>query len=516
MKKVGPRARATDVDHVQKFASQSAVLLSTGLFSYLGGLALQLLLARALRLEEFGSWIVAFSFVEVLSVAGLMGGDWLLLRQGSYYQGIGDLRRLRATIRLALSMSAIALTAMGVALLVLGPVVAVRVFNNESTGSLLRLAGIVGPVFGIRQMLLYGTQAFKSVRDAALIRNLAQPIARLVFVSIAVLKVSTPEAAFVGLLIAEVLLMVGSAVLLNRRVSMIGPTDHIDRKALILFAGSVLGSRIVEGLRNQTSVVVLGALATVSASGLFAASRRLTAAPGLMTSAMNQVYSPMASELFLRENKGDLEVLIKSMARWIFVFAFPFFCLLAAFPGELLSIFGESFRDASDALVVLAIGMLFLIATGPVTTTLIVVGRPRLAFLDNMLALIAEIGLGFLLVPTYGIIGAAVAATFGRFVNNVVPLLQVWRILRVHPYRADFWKPAVAGLCAVGIARVAVVALGMSSLTAAASAVILTGAVYISLLLIFGVSRDDRAALDRLLVTVRRGWRRQPQTSSDH
>lgn len=497
-------------DHyVGKLASQSLTLLSTGGFSYVGALLLQIFLARILGLEEFGRWAVAFSFVEMLSVVGLMGGDWLLLRQGSYYQSIGDEPRLRGTLHLALLLGGVTLTGLGTILFLLSSFIASQVFHSQQMIVLIRLAAVVGPMVGIRQIMIYGTQAFRSVRDAALVRNVLQPVARLVFVAFAVLQSQTPMSAFVGLLASEAILAVVAGVLLNRRVRLIGRTDPIEIRALIGFAGAVLGTRLVEGVRMQIFPLLLGAMATLSASGLFIACRRLTLVPGLMTSAMNQVYSPLASDLYLRDQQAGLAELAKSMTKWIFSLAFPFFCLLVFFPAEILTLFGDSFRHASSALVLMSIGMLFLIGTGPVTTTLLAAGHSRLVFIDYVLAVGTEVLLAILLIPPYGINGAAIAAMCGKAVNNAIPLAQVWLKLGFHPYAFAYWKPVAAGLTATGIARLLLTVAELESGIAAATAAVLVGVIYIALIWLFRISAEDKAVINRLL---RRGQSREPSS----
>ncbi|MDQ3533874.1 MAG: polysaccharide biosynthesis C-terminal domain-containing protein [Actinomycetota bacterium] len=494
------------VRHVQKLARQSMVLLSTGAFSYVGSFALQLILARALGVEGFGAWIVAFSFVETLAIVGLLGGDWIILRHGSYYHGVGDVPRLRATIRFALLVGGTTLVVLATALALLASMVAVRVFHAEPVIPLLRLAAATGAVTGLRQILVYGTQAFKSVRDAALIRGILQPLARLLLIGLALLLFRSTSSALVGLLAAEIILLVAAGALLHRRVPLIGHTEPIDRAALMKFGLSVMGTRLTEAIRGQLFPVLLASLVALSASGLYAAARRITAAPGLIVNAMNQVYNPIASDLFLQGKREEFEFLTKSMAKWTFSLILPLFGLAVVFPREILSVFGPSFRDAGSALIIMAVGMLFLFGTGPVTGILILSGRPRLSLIDYLSAMSIEVVLALLLIPRYGLIGAAIASTSGRLVNNALPLFQVWVTLRFHPYRPDYWKPIVAALAAVVTAKLIVTSVGLGSgIVAAVAATVLVCAGYAGLMLLLGFSLEDRAVFDHFVRRVKKG-----------
>lgn len=493
------QAPAAALGAVRHLARHSALLVSTGAFAYIGAFALNVLLARVLGKGGFGSWVVAFSMAQLISVLGLLGGDWIVLRQGAYYHGLGDTERLRRTFHFALLLCAGGLLALSSLLFGLSSLLGRRVFHDPSITPLIRLTCLIAPLIGIRQVMVYGTQAFKDMRDAALNRNILQPAFRLVSTAVALLIVPSQFSAYVGLLAAEILLAAAATYALNRRLPLFGPTAPIERASLLKFAAPVWATRLIETARSQLFPVLIGSLAAVSTSAVFVASRRIAVAPVSIMATINQVYSPIGSDLFLRQRMEELAELFKSIAKWSFTLGFPLFCLMVAFPKDILSIFGDGFSNGSGTLVVLAIGVLFQFGTGPVTTTLILIGRPRLAMLDYVAVAATEIGLAVWLIPSHGLFGAAIAVTAGTALNNVLPLAQNWFILRVHPYRLDFWKPLAAGLVAAGVARLVIAVIGVrSGVLAAAVAAVVVGVVYLSLLLALGLNEQDRAVVQAL------------------
>ena len=495
------------VDQVGHLAKQSALLLSSGAISYVGSFVLHVVLARGLGKAGFGAWVVAFALARTLSTLGLMGADWIVLRQGSYYQGIGDLARLRRTIHFALLLSGIMLSIFCVALFLAAPFVAEAAFEDkESITSLLRVTALIIPVMGIGQIMLFGTQAYKSMREFALIKNILQPFARLAFSAAALLIVTSVFSAFVGLALAEVFLMLASAYALNRRLPLIGPTAEIEQRGLIKFALPVWGTKLVDITRGQLFPVLLGSLTAFGASAAFAASQRIAVAPSAIIAAFNQVYKPMGSDLYLQKRHTELATLFKSIGKWSFALGFPLFCYQILFPEDILSIFGDAFRDAEPALVLLAVGMLFNFGTGPVATTLIMSGRAKVAFIDHILVVGLEIVLAFWLIPAHGLVGAAAARMIGTAFNNTLRLVQVWMFMHIQPYRWDYWKPIAAGGISAGMAWLVVEAAGIpNGVTTAVVAVSVIGACYLGLLLLFGLSVEDRAAIDPVLKRLRKG-----------
>ena len=502
-----PDDSSTGTAQVGHLAKQSVLLLSSGAISYGGSFILHVVLARGLGKAGFGAWVVALALARTLSTLGLMGADWIVLRQGSYYQGVGDIPRLRKTIHFAAVLSGIVLALMCVALFIGAPFIAEAAFEDQqSITSMLRITAFVIPVMGFGHLMLFGTQAFKSMREFALIKNIMQPFVRLAFSGVALLIAATSLSAFIGLAVAEVFLLLAGAYALNRKMPLFGPTDEIEQKNLVKFAMPVWGTKLVDIARGQLFPVLLGSLTAFGASAAFVASQRVAVAPSAIIAAFNQVYKPMGSDLYLQQRHSELATLFKSIGKWSFALGFPLFCYQILFPDDILAIFGGDFVSARTALLLLAIGMLFNFGTGPVATTLIMSGRAKVAFIDHLLVVGLEIGLAFWLIPAHGLLGAAAARMIGTAFNNSLRLTQVWMFMRLHPYRWDYWKPISAGAVASALAWLVVEAAGIPEgvMTALVAAGVI-GACYLGLLLLFGLSDEDRAAIAPVLKRLKRG-----------
>jgi peptidoglycan biosynthesis protein MviN/MurJ (putative lipid II flippase) len=62
-----------------------------------------------------------------------------------------------------------------------------------------------------------------------------------------------------------------------------------------------------------------------------------------------------------------------------------------------------------------------------------------------------NIGLGILLTPRYGAMGTAISTGLAICVLNLMRLLQVRALLKIHPYRRDVFKPIIAGLISAAL-----------------------------------------------------------------
>ncbi len=93
----------------------------------------------------------------------------------------------------------------------------------------------------------------------------------------------------------------------------------------------------------------------------------------------------------------------------VFVFALPFCVLIIVFRHQVMGLFGPDYLAASGVLVMLAIGLGFNVTLGQSRTFLEYTGWPKLALAPAAAAAALNIVLDAILIPLYGIDGAAIA-----------------------------------------------------------------------------------------------------------
>ena len=100
---------------------------------------------------------------------------------------------------------------------------------------------------------------------------------------------------------------------------------------------------------------------------------------------------------------------------------------------------------ASDVVVILSLTMLLATACGPVDSVLLMAGRSWLSLRNSIVALAVNVGLNVVLIPLYGIRGAAIAWAVAIVVRNLLPLVQVRRHLGLWPLTRSTVAVALGG-----------------------------------------------------------------------
>jgi O-antigen/teichoic acid export membrane protein len=104
-------------------------------------------------------------------------------------------------------------------------------------------------------------------------------------------------------------------------------------------------------------------------------------------------------------------------------------------------------------MVILAITQLVAAACGQVDMVLITTGRSSWSLANGLLAMVVNVSIDLLLIPRYGITGAAIGWAAAIGAANLMPLLQLaFSSFRLHPFGRD--SLLACALCGVSFLAV--------------------------------------------------------------
>jgi O-antigen/teichoic acid export membrane protein len=109
-------------------------------------------------------------------------------------------------------------------------------------------------------------------------------------------------------------------------------------------------------------------------------------------------------------------------------------------------------------------------------------GKSSWNLFNTVVALSSNIALNLLLIPRYGGTGAAIAWSSSIIFTNLLPLVQVWKFLGMHPFGRGFPKAALAAIASYGaLGLVFRAALG-SSVPVFVAYLVVAGLLYLAIL----------------------------------
>jgi O-antigen/teichoic acid export membrane protein len=123
-----------------------------------------------------------------------------------------------------------------------------------------------------------------------------------------------------------------------------------------------------------------------------------------------------------------------------------------------LEVFGRSYTAGYPVMVILGFSMLLATVCGQVDMVLITSGRSSWSLANGLLTVGINVGLDIVLIPRYGILGAAIGWAVAIAVSNLMPLTQLAKVLGLHP----FGRGTVIA-CAVSVVNFGLVPLALRS-----------------------------------------------------
>lgn len=228
-------------------------------------------------------------------------------------------------------------------------------------------------------------------------------------------------------------------------------------------------------------VLLVGALLSPEAAGIYAVATRLLQFGLAVAMAVGQVSQPMISRLIARGETTETRGLYEIATSWQMLLTWPQYIAIALFAVPILSLFGSEFAGGAPVVVVLAASAIIGSAAGPVDMVLLMAGKSMWSFWNTALSLAINLTLNLILIPRIGIFGAAIAWAAARIIGNVVPLVQVALSLKLHPFGRK-WSTAA------GLSFIVFVGLGVI-FRAVAPVSLTTTFVYIGVaVLVYGIA----------------------------
>ena len=197
--------------------------------------------------------------------------------------------------------------------------------------------------------------------------------------------------------------------------------------------------------------LLVGALVSAQAAGIYTTSSRLVRLGSLVLLAIVQAVGPQISEYLSRHERGRAEHVYRVSTWWLMALTWPAYLTMALFAPVFLRIFGHHFSSGAEVVATMSAAMLLSTAMGAVDMVLLMGGRSGWNLINSVVSLATNITLNLLLIPHLGIEGAAIAWAASVALNNLLPYAEVRILLHISPFAAPGAVPAVGALVAFGI-----------------------------------------------------------------
>lgn len=457
---ITPLARdPTPAENVSSFLSGAAFSASGLAISGVVTMLTGVIFARWLKPEGFGVYSNVVAVVTFGAGFGAVGMDFTVARYVCYYLGTGDKALIRPVIRYGARWGS-AVSA------VVGSVI--FLFLRGGLLNETKLAGLVPfstflllaiPAIALQDVLLQAILALQAVKTRVVLEKVLYPLLRLGLpFALLWLFHKRVTAAVGGVLLSAVVLTVIALAVLRTCLRDLPPGIAAPRGVTKEWSAYAL-PYVFFSIQTFISagmgidIVLVGALVSISDSGIYAACFRFTLVLLLARAGMEYAFGPRVGRLYGESDFDSIGRLYKTSSAVGLAWTLPLAVVLVIFSQPLMArFFGPSYARGGAALALLVAGFAADGAAGCNTTLLSMVGKPWLVLTNGLVGGIVAVSLCVLLIPHYGMVGAAMAVTLARCTATGMGTFEIWRLHGLHPFSPSLRKLLLAALSATVLA----------------------------------------------------------------
>jgi O-antigen/teichoic acid export membrane protein len=455
------------------------------------------LVTRQFTKPVAGAFFTATSaFIIVEAVAGL-GANTGLVYFIARLRSLGEENRIPAILRAAIIPVIAVSVSAGLAMLLLaGPLAHILLSGHLGKGAVgpaavanaLRALALVVPFAALTDALLGASRGYHEMRPTVVVDRVATPTAQLIGVLIAV---AAGSAAFLAPLWAlpnaaaavaawlwlrrlrrnppprrdslsamlpdvppELAALLALATPIPRRDGARSPgtarpasrktqaVSRVERKRLASagprgfwrFTSPRAVASLTSVILQRLDIVLVAIILGPGQAAVYTAATRFLVIGQFGNMAISRAAQPRFTELFTVGDRGSANVVYQATTAWLVLLNWPLYLLAIVYGPEVLAIFGSSYSAGAAVMVILGFSMLLGTACGQVDMVLITSGRSSWSLANGLLAVVVNVSLDLLLIPRYGITGAAIGWAAAMTITNLMPLAQLAVTFRLHPF----------------------------------------------------------------------------------
>lgn len=398
-----------------------------------------LVLARLFGPSVTGAYYLGAMVVTVWSALGRLGLDNALMRFAAAQAPRDRWGAVFGLRRAGLGTAGATALVLAVLAWLLAPWLATSIFRQPSVAPYLRTMSVAilpMTLLSVNSGLL---KAIKRPGLAVIADGTTAPLLLTVGL-VALAPALGPQAPPVVYVVAYSMALVVGLLLWRHTTSKHRtPPDRVAISAILGVALPMVSITFSGLLMQWTDTFMLGIWTTTEQVGIYAVALRTALLTSFVHTTINAVVAPEFSDMHARSDLAGIQRLASASASAMVAIALPIVLVFLLVPRWVLAtLFGAAFSGGSLALAILSIGQFVNVATGSVALLLLMTGNERTVQRIVLGTAAANLGLNALLIPSQGVVGAAIATATSTCIANVLYAVMAYRRLTV--IALPFWR----------------------------------------------------------------------------
>ena len=382
------------------------------LFKVVGAISLfltNILISRYYGLETLGIFTLIFMLMMIATTISRIGLDIFVVRVIPSLENKN--REISLFLKEVFKIITIGSIIVSIFIFISSDIINKELFQSiDASNYIMGLVLIILPFtfFNIMPEIFRG---FHDIKIYSFFRNLSQNLTMTILLGIAVLsglKYSPIYTLYITITIITIAMGVVLYKFLKERNIDITIDGKYSDKILIHSYPMFLTSSVMF-LMASVDIFMIGHYLDEYQVGVYNICVNLSMIVTFIPMAIGGFISPKIAQAYAKGDTLAIKKLFSNSMKLITISTIPIFGILYSYPDFFLSIFGKGAMVATTTLLIVNIGFLSEAMTGPVGFILNMTDNQHLFMKILIIALVINVLLNALLIPIYGINGAATA-----------------------------------------------------------------------------------------------------------
>ena len=392
----------------------------------IGKLGLYVAVGVRLGAHDAGLFFLCLTWIGVVSTAARLGLDRAMTRHIAAELAVGDGRAARAALLQGLGLTSLAALAAALLTVLVAEVAAVRLFGFPDLAWPLYLSALVLVPQTLAFSLGAALAGFGRGVAAQIVQNALWPV--LTLAALLAMPVAQEGGSLDGLIVAlgvalAASCVLGGFILLRERGRLrtapeqsadgapASPPETEALPSLWTTARPLLVVELTQVGLSGLPVFLLGMAADAATVGAFSIASRISMLIWVIIISIGTLAAPRYAALYRLGEMDQLRAYNRMVQRGAALVAVPAALVMLAFPDFLLGLISADFRVAAAALQILALGQMANGLFSCQDILLAMTGRGDVLRRLNLLQLAVGLLLCGVLIPAFGLPGAALSAS---------------------------------------------------------------------------------------------------------
>ncbi|MGB9928653.1 MAG: flippase [Methanosarcina sp.] len=438
-------------DSINRIITGSGVIFAGTLIGLLFDIMTKGVLTSHLPAADFGTYSLALTVISITGAFATLGLNEGIPRYIAFFRGRKEEYKVQEII---ISAALLGLTA-GLLAVLISPALFSFLAEDKLDAqgkilSVVRILIFVMPFTILLNVAVSIYRGFDRTNVNVYFYNIVRPLSLLLFASGAVFF----SLSLYGIVFADLFSMIFTCALMSIyfiKKPPIKPELKLrfsePTKQLIRYSFPLLITATLLNLMTWTDTIMLGYFKSTEAVGIYSAVYPLVSFLSIIIGPMGYLYIPVISKLWGENKTETIGPIYAITTKWCFLLTFPLFIFMFIYPEILLTkIYGAEYASGALVLQILALGFITNSYCGFNYHTLMACGDSDFLMKGSIASAGTNVLLNFILIPHYGMIGAAIASSISFASIEVFMTLKIWKKQNMHPFTSMYRKLTIIGI----------------------------------------------------------------------